>query len=164
MKIRAIKAKAPNVGKMRLTLLNELRSIGSDIEKDFRATVATWDRKPEFNVDISLAGGTPSVEVTTDDEVYKYLDEGTRAHFVAPVNAKALAFSPNYTAKTSPGVLGSRGGGATGGVVFSKGHMVSGIEARHFSEKIIKKWRGTFGKRMAQAMAAAAIATGHGKG
>ena len=164
MKVKAKKVSIPSKDTMRLVLLNEMRSIGKEIKEDFDKTVETWDKKPDFKLSVSLAGSTPSVTVETIDEVYKWVDEGTKAHWVEPVNAKVLAFRTSYQAKTSPGVIGSGAGGASGDMVFSKGHEVSGIKARKFSKKIQDKWKGEFGKRMASAMKQAAKASGHGKG
>ena len=45
-----------------------------------------------------------------------YQDQGTRAHMIKPINAKALHWD---------------GGG------FSKGHMVSGIQGKHFVQQSI---------------------------
>ena len=45
-----------------------------------------------------------------------YQDQGTRAHMIKPINAKALHWD---------------GGG------FSKGHMVSGIQGKHFVQESI---------------------------
>lgn len=43
-----------------------------------------------------------------------YVDQGTKAHMIKPVNRKALHW---------------------GGKYFSKGHMVSGIKGKHFVDK-----------------------------
>lgn len=160
-KVKAVKAKAPNFRKARDVIAEEMRKVSEDMMADFEATTATWSKKPKFDVNLSLEGNTPSIEITTKDEVYGYVDQGTKAHFVAPVKAKALRFRLGYTAKTSPGVIGSGGGGASGPVVFSQGHTVSGIKPRGFSKKIEAKWRSEFGKRMLQAMKQVAKATGH---
>lgn len=163
-KVTAIKAKSPNFRQARDVMLEEMRKISEEMQKDFAATTETWSKQPKFNTNLSLEGNRPSIEITTDDEVYGYVDQGTKAHFVAPVKAKALAFPATYNAKTSPGVIGSQSGGASGAMAFSKGHMVSGIKPRKFSQKIVEKWRSEFGKRMLKAMARAAKATGHAKG
>jgi len=160
-KINAIKAKAPNTQAARLALLNELRRVGKDIKEDFEATTQTWKHKPKFDIKISLAGGTPSVEVGTGDEIYGFVDEGTKPHVIAPVNAKRLVFATGYRAKTQPGVIGSSAGGANGDVVYAKVVHHPGTKARKFSEKIKRKWAGQFGKRMLAAMSEAAKATGH---
>lgn len=162
--IKARKAKPANVAAARLAILNELRAVGKEIKKDFDATTATWEHKPDFKLDISLAGGEPAVTVGTDSTIYKWVDEGTKPHTIAPVKAQVLAFKSGYKAKTQPGVIGSTGGGAEGDQVFAMVVSHPGTEARKFSEKIKRKWAGQFGKRMVEAMAKAAKATGHSRG
>ena len=56
-----------------------------------------------------------SVTIQSPAEYTVYVNEGTRAHWIEPVNAKALHWDGN----------------------FSKGHMVGGIEGRHFVEDSI---------------------------
>ena len=163
-KITARKAKPANVAAARLALLNELRAVGKEIKRDFEATTATWEHKPDFKLDITLAGGEPGVTVGTTDDVYKWVDEGTKPHTIAPVNAQVLSFRSGYKAKTQPGVIGSTGGGAQGDQVFAMVVNHPGTEARKFSQKIKRKWAGEFGKRMLAAMDAAAVATGHSRG
>lgn len=160
--IKAIKAKAPRVQAARLALLNELRSVGKEIQNDYKATTATWKHKPEFKTQISLAGGTPSVSVSTTDKIFGYVDAGTRPHIIAP-RAKRLRFMSGFSAKTSPGVLGSGAGGASGDMVFARVVHHPGTKARGFSKIILNKWRGQFGKRMLTAMKKAAQATGHAR-
>ena len=162
-KITARKAKSPDYRAARNVIAEEMRKIAEDMVADFKSTTATWSHQPVFDVNLSLEGNVPSIEITTQDEAYGFVDQGTKAHFVAPVNAKALAFQTGYTPKTSPGIIGSTSGGASGPMAFSKGHMVSGIKPRKFSEKITDKWKSEFGKRMIVAMKLAAKATGHGK-
>ena len=91
-----------------------------EIQKDFGATTATWKHKPKFvrEVDAGSRGrGKPvQVLVGTDDEIYRYVDEGTKPHpifagiYTGKSNKKALAFQwggrGSYKAKTSPGVIG----------------------------------------------------------
>ncbi len=161
--ITARKAKPANVKAARLAILNEMRAVGKEIKEDFQATAATWEHKPKFDVQISLAGGSPTIEVGTSDEIYGYVDEGTRPHVIVPVKAQVLSFRGGYTAKTQPGVIGSSHGGAQGDQVFTMMVNHPGTKARKFSEKIKRKWAGQFGKRMQAAMSAAAKATGHGR-
>lgn len=162
-KITARKAKSPDFREARAVIAEEMRKIAEDMVADFQSTTESWSHKPVFDVNLSLEGNVPSIEITTVDEVYGFVDKGTKAHFIAPVNAKALAFQTGYTPKTSPGFLGSMVGGASGPVAFSSGHMVSGIKPRKFSQKITDKWKSEFGKRMKIAMKLAAEATGHGR-
>lgn len=144
-KFRAIKAKAPNVAAARFVLLNEMRKVGGDIKDDFEAVTSSWKHKPTFDLKNSLAGGQPSVTVSTTDKIFGYVDEGTKPHIIRPKRAKILHFSV---------------GGAE---VFTSIVHHPGTKAQKHSERIARKWRGEFGKRMVQAMKRAADATGHGK-
>jgi hypothetical protein len=159
---KTIKPKRLKEKEMRLELLNAMRKAGKDIEKDFKATVKTWKHKPKFETAVSLAGNGPSVLVGTDDEIYRYVDEGTKPHIIKPKRATALRFQGGYQAKTSPGVIGSGAGGASGGIFFSRrGVRHPGTKARKFSEAIEKKWRRPFKSRMEDAMSKAAKKSGH---
>ena len=71
--------------------------------------------------------------LVTDDEYFVNRNNGTDDFFVAPVNAQALAFR-EYKAHTTPNEISSEPGGPFGETYFSKGHMVSGIEARNHDE------------------------------
>lgn len=146
---------------MRLELLNALRKAAKDIRKDFDLTVKTWEHKPEFQEVISLGGNSPSVLVGTDDEIYRYVDEGTKAHIIRPKKAKRLRFQGTYTAKTSPGVIGSSSGGSSGDVIYSTGVHHPGTKARKFSQAIEKKWAKAFKGRMEDAMQRARKKSGH---
>jgi len=145
---------------LRLTLLNEVRKVGTQIKADFEKTTATWDHKVVFEEQISLSGG-PQVEVYTTDKIYGYVDRGTRPHIIRPVKAKALRFQSGYKAKTMPGVIGSQGGGSFGDTVFSKGVQHPGNAPRNFSKEIEKAWTPKFKRAMEAAMSQAAKASGH---
>ncbi len=68
-----------------------------------------------------------------------YFEEGTKRHFIKPVRKKALAF-------IEKGAIGI----ATGIRRFSKGHWVSGIEARHIFTEGLKKGYPGFKKKLTQ--------------
>lgn len=146
---------------LRLTLLNEIRKVGTQIKADFEKTTASWDHKVAFEEQVSLAGG-PQVEIYTTDKIYGYVDQGTRPHAIRPVRAKALRFQSGYKAKTAPGVIGSGAGGPFGDTVFSKGVQHPGNAPRGFSKEIEKIWTPRFKRAMEKAMSQAAKASGHG--
>ena len=89
---KAIRPATLKLDAMRLALLNELRAVGRDIKKDFEATTATWEHEVKFETLISLTQPGPTVLVATDDEIYRYVSEGTRPHPIFPKRAKALRF------------------------------------------------------------------------
>lgn len=124
-----------------------MRKAGKTIVKDdYGAITQNWKHKPKFDVLISLTGPGPVILVGTDDEIYRYVDEGTRPHTIRPKRAKVLAFNAGHTAKTMPGVIGSRPGGPFGETVFAHEVKHPGTKARNF-EKAIKKKRTPWFKR-----------------
>jgi len=158
--IKQIKPTRLKVDALRLQLLNDMRAVGVEIKQDFEKTTATWDRKVAFETQISLSGGA-QVEVSTSDEIYGYVDLGTRPHVIRPKRAKALRFQSGYVAKTTPGVIGSSAGGPFGDTVFSRGVNHPGTKARNFSKGITELWQTKFKRKMEQAMSSAAKASGH---
>jgi hypothetical protein len=73
----------------------------------------------------------------------KYFEEGTKDHKIKPRNKKALAFF-------NKGAIGI----VTGLRRFSKGHWVSGIEARHIFGNGLKKGYPQFKKKLTQELEA----------
>ena len=142
-------------------LTGAARKAGNEIKKDFEKTTATWSTKVQFNVVYRVKGGGPEVFVFTDSEIYGYVNDGTRPHLIFPVRAKALAFASGYTAKTSPGVIGSGAGGPSGSTVVRPYVEHPGTEARKFDQVIGEQWESKFKRRMEDAMRRAARATGH---
>lgn len=137
------------------------------IEKDFAKTTRTWKEKPKFSREVKVgvaAGGRlakqvtgsasgVSVEVSTDSDVYRFVDEGTKVRYAT--------MTPDFLAKTRPRWIGSRKG--RGGLLFvNKKRPRPGIKAREFSKEIHKKWQKPFRVEMERAMKQAAKESGHG--
>lgn len=162
-KIKAIKPKDFKSDAVRLEILNALRLAGTQIKADFAKTTSSWKNKPKFGVKVSLKGGSPTVEVSTSDQVYAWVDEGTRAHPIVPVKAKRLRFKTGYNAKTQPGVLDARSGGADGDTVFARVVYHPGTEPREFSKLIKEKWEVEINEYMQEAMRRAAQKSGHAR-
>lgn len=106
------------------------------VQKEFAETYQTWQHKPSFVRLVTTQGGKVIGEVSTGDKIYTYVSGGTKRHFVAPRRASRLAFRSQYRAKSSPSRIPSGSGGASGSMVFSRGHFVSGIDARKFDKQI----------------------------
>ena len=135
---------------------------GKDIKKDFEATTKTWKHKVKFTVVSSV---DPNVEVLvgTDDEIYGYVNYGTKPHLIFPKKpGGVLAFPSSYTAKTKPRVIGSTAGGPSGPIMIRPYVEHPGTEAREFDKVIQQKWTPRFKRLMEQAMSRAAKASGHG--
>lgn len=171
--MKAIRARKLNAGSIRLSLLNAMRKQGRLMLKDFQSTVATWDRKPNFQMLISLTGPGPVMLVDTDDQIYHWVSEGTglwgpsHSKYPIPKAGRAiLAFPGTYVAKTMPGVIGSRAGGARQNkIVVRHGPVMHpGIESRKFDKVLQKKWDPLFKRAMEAALKEAVRKSGHGVG
>ena len=127
-----------------------------EIQKDFEATTKTWSHKPEFVKEVDVKTSPVQVLVGTDDEIYRYVDEGTGKYgpkgksypifagiYTGKSKKKALWFQwggkGSYRAKTSPGVIGSKAGGPTGPFVAFPYVQHPGTKPRHFDKTIQKK-------------------------
>jgi hypothetical protein len=120
------------------TLIREaMLDVAGEAKTDFEKTVETWKNKPKFRIDER----SRSYTVATDDEVYHFVDKGTKPHPIDPVNASMLAFRGGYQAKTTPRVIASRSGGASGPVIYTSHVDHPGTKARNFSKLIHEKWQ-----------------------
>lgn len=110
------------------------------VEKDYQATVRTWRRKPTFvKINPRKLFGSIDAKVTTKDEIYFFVEEGTRPHMIRPKRGGRLRFQTGYRAKTKPRRLGSTPGGSFGPFVSSTGVLHPGTVAREFSKEIAKR-------------------------
>ena len=150
---------------MRAALLAGMDKVGKKILADFEKTTATWDHKVKFEVLADLSGPGPYVIVDTDDEIYGYVNNGTRPHLIFPKKPGGrLAFPSGYHDKTTPGVIGSHAGGSFGPTVFRPYVEHPGTEARNFDAIIAKIWGPRFKREMEPIMANVARASGHSIG
>jgi hypothetical protein len=108
--------------------------------RKYRSTVRTWANPPQFQADTDFTSTSASTVVGTDSEVYGYVDRGTRPHAIAPKGpGYPLRFRSKYQAKTRPGVIGSRQGGASGHWIHAMAVWHPGTQARRFTEIIFRE-------------------------
>jgi hypothetical protein len=168
MLVHSIEPEKLKDDKIRLALLSELSSIGTDIRKDFLLTTKTWKHQPKFRFVKGLKKGKSELLVYTDDEIYYYVDKGTKPHLIwagiytGKSDKKALKFPGTFSAKTIPGVLGSFQGSSGGEPVYTPYVEHPGTKPRGFEDMISVKWADTFAFRMDHAMERAAEESGHG--
>jgi hypothetical protein len=118
------------------------KHVGREMLRRFRRTVASWRRRPRFEVIEEATPTSLAVLGGTDSEIYKYVDLGTRPHIIEPRGAGyPLRFQSAYTAKTTPGVIGSQAGGPSGPFVSAYRVRHPGTKARRFSEMILQEVR-----------------------
>ena len=136
-------------------------TFSKDILLEFELTTGTWEHKVKFEREVSVGPASIDILVGTDDEIYNYVDKGTREHVILPKGDYPLAFQSGYNAKSTPGLISSKSGGPYGDVVYARGVIHPGTEPRNFDETIKKDMQPKFTKAMNKAMKNAAKASGH---
>ncbi len=116
------------------------REIRQELDARYRVTYASWLHRPTVNVDVHVHPQRLDIVVETD-QLYRYVDLGTRPHVILPRHAPMLHFLSDYQPKTVPGVLGSGSGGAYGEDVFARRVHHPGTEARGFTKRIFAEAR-----------------------
>ena len=139
---KVIKPKPLNIKAINNAARKALKTVGEGFKEDFGATTETWTRQVNFETTYKDSKTSASVIVATDDEIYRYVNDGTKAHIIRPKNGGILRFPGGYTAKTSPGTIGSSAGGSFGASVVARVVRHPGTKARKFDEAILKKWQG----------------------
>lgn len=135
---RALRTLGPDV--MQRAARDTARIAERELLRRFRRTVATWRHQPQFDAITDYSGAEMSVLVRTDDEIYGYVDRGTRPHMIFPRGqGYPLRFQAGYNAKTTPGSLTSGPGGPYGATVRAWSVKHPGTAPRHFSEQIQKE-------------------------
>lgn len=129
---------ATDAAKMRRAVKNGMEAAAKAVKADFGVTTQTWQHKPEFEID------RPSDferVIGTDDEIYKFVDEGTRPHIIAPKPGKALVFLAGGRPKTVPKAIRSNKGATGNTIVYTRAAVQHpGTVAREFVETIGEKW------------------------
>lgn len=165
-KLTPILPRPLNVSGLKQALIDGMRDVGQRIREDFEDTTKTWNHQPKFDPPFPIprvALDEITVTTETEDQVYGWLDQGTKKNYPIPrvPGVKSLAFPSQFIAKTSPGIIGSGVGFSGGDTVFRKQIIHPGVEARNFDETIAKNNKSNFKITMEQAMSIAARGSGH---
>jgi len=111
----------------RKAFMAQMKEVMRFAEKRFGETTRTWRHAVKF--DITLRPETTQIVggCFTQDEVYFYLDGGTRVRYAT--------MTPDFQAKTRPWWIGS--GPGRGGVRYiNRRRPRPGIKARHFADAV----------------------------
>lgn len=152
---------------MRGKLLNALRLVQVRMVEEFEKTVETWENPPNFRREQGKVRETEQlawIDVTTDDDIYGLVNEGSPPHFIGPRGDNMIIFHSEYTQKTMPGVIDSFEGGAGPKdrlIEFIPEHP--GFPGRHFDQQVAQDFMPLFRYEMNRAMAEAAKASGWAK-
>ena len=145
-----------------VTVEAAMRLTNTLAETDFKKTTATWKKKPGFDKEYQFGKGRKTASVTTENEIYQYVDEGTPPHEIRAKAGGTLAFGTPSSPKTQPGVIGSSSGGTGGNAVYAQVVHHPGTKARLFSVTIKKKFEPIYGKSIQKAYELGADKSGHG--
>lgn len=158
IKFTPILPKKLNETAMHAELVRAMKRGQTDVYKDFLKTVDTWENKPVFKNEFRETGNEISFEVSTDDEIYGYVNNGTRPHII---EGFPLAFMAAYQSKTTPRKIGSHSGGGSGETVFATVVHHPGTEARNFDSVIALKNTPKLSEYVRVGMKKARVASGH---
>ena len=125
----------------------------------FEKTTQTWQRKPRFMTRKTARG----YGVQVDPEFpFNYVDRGTRPHPIEARNAPLLRFTGPYHAKTKPNVIASYHGGRGRIWVSKKRVQHPGVEARNFSDIILRRVQTRAANTVRKALSDASYGAGVG--
>jgi hypothetical protein len=154
---KAIKPSKLKQDAFRLAFLTHLHVVERETKKEYEKTWSTWVNKPEAETIISLQDPGPTMVAgvggnTDAANHWRWTNEGTPEHVILPKGDYPLKFQTGYNAKTTPGLISSKGGGPFGDVVYARGVIHPGTEARNFDEAITKVIEPIFKDEMIQAL------------
>lgn len=121
---------------MEREIKSALDKLAKDVKKTFEGTTSTWQTDVKFDTKVTMSGSNASIEVSTDNKIYGYVNEGTPAHIIRPRRARMLAFQTGYRAKTRPRSIASGPGGASGPMAYANVVHHPGTKAREFTKYV----------------------------
>ncbi len=134
-------------------IIVEMSKVGRDIRVDYEKTTKKWKRKPKFVVTAMIRPRLIKVMVGTDNEIYMYVDFGTKKHIIRPRKRRVLRWlGKGYSGKGRP--KGSD-------YIFAAYVNHPGFKGYKHTDRMIKKWRKLFPRRMEKALARGIRASGH---
>lgn len=120
-----------------LAAQKEFIAWGKRFQDIYKKTVASWKKKPVFDIQIQLDTNAWTLTVFTENNIYRFLHDGTSERWAL--------MSDDFVPKTVPRLLGSNPGA---GVAVFKGkkqmqahglEAQKGIDAREWTQEIIKQ-------------------------
>lgn len=154
IRLEAIKpGKLPTAQEYTTAMKKAVQKSADLTRRDLEATTRTWKHKPKFTVIVEENATAFAVFAGTNDNIYGYVDQGTKPHDIKPKRSKYLRFSSGYRVKTRVGIIGSQEGGSFGDSVFSQGVRHPGSKGRNFVITINKRRQKTIEQEIDQALA-----------
>lgn len=136
LRVKTIIPSRYNDPKLEARIQKEAKKLNKQIEADYNKLLK-WKKKLVFDKTAEIDGRGVTSSVTTENEIFGYLDQGTKKHLVRPTRTRALHWK-------APPRSGRRGRPRRQTDAFSKGHWVSGIQARRYVDQIYKMWANKY--------------------
>ena len=151
--LQRVKRQLPEV------LDDAVRISAVEAQSMFASTTGTWMHQPTF---VLQHEGTGRWGIKTDDQIYKWVDLGTKAHVITARNAPYLVFRWPSKPKTQPNVLASYMGARGDQWARKKSVHHPGTKPRNFSRNIQKQAQGPTVARLRAALKQATYGSGAG--
>lgn len=119
-------------------ILKSLDIMQDMVADDFKKTYATWNHKPRF---LKLKIKPYVREISTNDQIYNWVNKGTRPHIIVPTRGKVLAFPKSSRPKTRVRYIASYSGSKSKGKRYAKVVHHPGTKAREFDIVISQRWQ-----------------------
>lgn len=124
-------------------LADGVQTEGETQQKLYEKTTRTWGNKPDHELEFSQTKAEIKAMNVTDNRIYFFLHDGTKVRYAV--------LSPDWKSKTTPGILGS--GPGRGKVLFvSKKRPMPGIEARKWTDVIVRQRKRPYKQNMEKIM------------
>jgi len=102
------------------------REMEKDVKGAFEDATSAWKHKPVWRGYVRIDSSRIYISVGTTDEIFKFVDQGTKAHIIRPIRAKVLHWVD----------------ASSGEDRFSKEVHHPGTKAQHISQDIQAVWAG----------------------
>ena len=128
--------------KYRDRILKEMnRELGIQ-ERMFKKTVSTWRHDVAFTKEISDRGSVIEGSISTDDRIYRFLNDGTSKRYAT--------MSKDFEPKSHHRTIGSSSGSNPDPVYISRKNPRPGIEKREWVDEIFQRREKYFTRNFAQ--------------
>lgn len=119
------------------------RQTGRDLLNRHREVVKGWKLRPDFSLEVTVQPTRIQILVTPrgrNKKIFRYVNEGTKAHIIQQKNKAYLKFQTGHSPKTKPIAKYNVGnGGRTGGWVSKKQVNHPGTKRRDFTKTFVEE-------------------------
>lgn len=132
-------------------LVRQLKQVTDEGKATLETVTDGWENRPRFRSSTEQRGQKVTMSVTTDSDIFNWVDKGTQPHRIPRAGRSFMAFQGEYRPRTSPGRLQFNfGGGVSGGpTVFAQVVQHPGIEARNFTARVASQMKSQAGRILA---------------